>query len=160
MAWWAHLLFLEDTTDSNELPQKREPLLATLYRVTKDYVRENIIGILSSLLTLVTYLYLGTTAAVFFLEKNVPDVLPHIIEALSEPYLGILGIYIVVKEIERRRGNTAPKRWRDAFAFLWLILLVVTTVFTIAEHQFTPLYKTVVTNALAALIIRIGTMLR
>jgi len=131
-------------------------------RAFRQYLYDHFIDILYFILSIFTYLYLAVSVATFFFEKYVPRAFPDIIDILSEPYLGALGVYVVVKEIERRRGRLIKKRRGELFAVAWFFFLVVATLLTYfsAEYHFTSVYKTVVTNALAALIIRLGTLVR
>jgi len=163
MAWWTHLLFFKSNLGEKreELP-KEEFTLAYLQRALKRYLYEHIIDLLYFFLSIVTYSYLALSAVTFFFEKQVPKFFPNIIEIFSEPYLGVLGIYVVVKEIERRRGKVEPRTWSELFAILWFGFFIVATVLTYYSDNFevSEVYKTVVTNSLAAIIIRLGTILR
>lgn len=131
-------------------------------RALKRYFYDNFIDLLYFLLSVLTYLYLGFSAVTFFLYKYVPESFSYIIEVLSEPYLGTLGIYVVVKEIERRRGKKGKFVFGELFAIIWFLFLVSATLLTYFSEEFRlgAMYKTVVANSLAAIIIRIGIMLR
>lgn len=163
MAWWTHLLFLGTYLDrrADEI-KKEEPLFSIFRRVVKDYLYEHLLEILYLGLGIITYVYLVLSIITFFFESDLPQSFSNIIEIFSEPYLGVLGIYVVVKEIERRRGRPIQKRWGDLFAVVWFVFLVSATLLTYFSEYYhvDALYKTVVTNAMAALIIRIGTILR
>lgn len=141
---------------------QEENVLTVLKRALKEYLYNNFVDILYILFGIVTYCYLALTVTAFFFERQVPRIVPQLVDLFSEPYLGVLGIYVVVREIERRRGKHVKNRWGDLFAAVWFIFLVVATVLTYVSESYhvTGVFKAVVTNALAALIIRIGTMLR
>ena len=163
MAWWTHLLFFRRQIESQSDAQPKEVgYFAVFRRALRQYIYDNLIDILYILLSIFTYLYLTLSIITFFLQEYVPKSFPHIIDILSEPYLGVLGIYVVVKEIERRRGKVVQKRWGEAFTAIWFIFFVTATLFTYFSESYhlEGVYKTVVTNALAAIIIRIGTILR
>lgn len=163
MAWWTHILFISGhSLLKRRSPTKSKSLFAVFKHVLQKYIKERFVDFLYFFLSIFTYLYLGLTIITFFFEPYVPSALPIAVETLSEPYLGALGIYVVVKEIERRRGRHISYRWGDLFAALWIIFLVTATILTyVSEHYYvSAIYKTIVTNALAALIIRIGTILR
>jgi len=162
MAWWTHIIF-RNHFEKPQRPLFREELsLGYLRNAIKEYIYENISEILYFLFGLVTYLYLAIAIVVFFFEKSLPPLLPRVVEIFSEPYLGVLGVYVVVKEIERRRGHVKTRAWGELFGIIWFFFLVVATLFTFYSDNYhaSEIYKTVVTNALAALIIRIGTMIR
>lgn len=163
MAWWTYILFSNGYSSLKRRGQTRsKSLFAVFKHVLQEHTKERFVDFLYFFLSILTYLYLGLTIITFFFESYVPNALLITVETLSEPYLGALGIYVVVKEIERRRGRHISYRWGDLFAALWIIFLVTATILTyVSEHyHVSVIYKTIVTNALAALIIRIGTILR
>lgn len=163
MAWWTHILFFSGhTLWKGEGPTKSKSLFAVFKLVLQEYIKERFVDFLYLFLSIFTYLYLGLTILTFFFESYIPRSFSITVETLSEPYLGALGIYVVVKEIEHRRGRHIAYRWGDLFAALWMIFLIIATILTyVSEHYHVSIiYKTIVTNALAALIIRIGTILR
>ncbi len=131
-------------------------------RVLREYFRKNLIDFLYLVLSLFTYIYLALSILTFFFEKSVPDFLPKTIEILSEPYLGVLGVYVVVREIERRRGHIKQRTWGELFAIIWFFFFIVASFLTFfsLEYHANAIYKTVVTNALAAVIIRLGMIIR
>jgi len=163
MAWWNHLLF----TDSPSVIQKEANLqeelpLGLFRRAIRQYLYENFIDILYIALFTFTYLYLGLAIVTFFFEARVPHIFPNIIETLSEPYLGALGIYVIVKEIERRRGKMVQRLWGELFAVVWFFFFVTASILILFSNQYhvSMIYKNVVTNALAAIIIRLSVLLR
>ena len=163
MAWWAHLLFFRWQLEKTPAAEPQEVGYFALFgRAIKQYIYENFIYLLYIFLSGFTYLYLSLSVFTFFFQKSVPKVFPYLIDILSEPYLGTLGIYVVVKEIEHRRGKIIPKRWGEAFTAIWFIFMLVATLFTYFSdnYELGGVYKNIVTNALAAIIIRVGTLIR
>lgn len=164
MAWWTELLFFRGGIqyDIEDFTIQEENFGARVRRLLHEYLKENFVDILYYLLSIFTYLYLAATILVFFFEHNLPRSIPFIVDTLSEPYLGALGVYVVVKEIERRRGRQIKRRWGELFAHIWILFLITasSTVYFSENYHLSPLYQTVVTNALAALIIRIGTIIK
>ena len=164
MAWWTELLFfrggIQFHNDDWLIPE--ENFTAKVRRVFHEYLKENFVDFLYYILSIFTYFYLAAVILVFFFENRFPPVIPYVVDALSEPYLGALGVYVVVKEIERRRGRQIRRRWGEFFAHIWILFLIAatSTVYFSEYYHLTPLYQTVVTNALAALIIRIGTIIK
>lgn len=163
MAWWTHLLFFGHNLEDHKLPPAREQLSFSYFsRVLQDYFRQNLIDLLYLILSIFTYVYLALSILTFFFEKSVPLFLPDTIEILSEPYLGVLGVYVVVKEIERRRGYIKQRTWGELFAIIWFLFFVTASFLTFFSEDYhaNAIYKTVVTNALAAMIIRLGMIIR
>ena len=162
MAWWTYLLFLGPLERREFQINQGEGISGVLKRALREYLYNNFVEILYVSLGVITYCYLALTIAAFFFEQHVPGIVPHLVDIFSEPYLGALGIYVVVREIEHRRGKHTKNRWGDLVAAAWILFLVAATTLTYVSENYhiTGVYKIVVTNALAALIIRIGTILR
>lgn len=164
MAWWTHLLFFERDLKENkeELPANEGFSLASFGRAVRQFFYNNLVEILYVILSFFTYFYLLFSIVTFFFEKSVPPYFPRIIETLSEPYLGVLGIYVVVRELERRKGLIKKRTWGELFAVIWFFFFVAASFLTFfSEHyHLSTIYKTVVTNALAAVIIRVGILIR
>lgn len=162
MTWWTHLLFFrKDLGEQNKEEPEKDNFFAYLSRALKSYLREYAIDILYVFLTIGTYVYYVFSIITFFFEKSLPNLFPQIVETLSEPYLGVLGVYVVVKEVERRKGKITKRSWGDLFATFWFFFLVAATLSTyLGYNETNEIYKTVVTNALAAMIIRIGVIVR
>lgn len=105
-----------------------------------------------------TSFYLVLSAIEFFSNLHVryPTV-EYALDALSEPYLGALATYVVLKELRKRRG-TPSLHQGERFVIAWLILLVATT-FTVVLtdfYHFDVAYRLIISNALASLMIYIG----
>lgn len=163
MAWWTHLLFFKARLEEEPAEDRtHESVFASFRRAMDEHMREHVIDILYFTFTIFTYLYFLLSVVTFLFEDSVPPLFPNAIEVLSEPYLGVLGIYVVVKEVERRRGKVKPRTWSELFAVMWIVFLAAATGLTFYSEHYavSETYKTIVTNALAALIIRLGTILR
>lgn len=82
------------------------------------------------------------------------------LDALQEPYLGGLGVYVILKEIRKRRHREPSKHYGEFFVAMWLILLVASTitVFFSPQYHFDETYKLIITNSLATVVIYIGGM--
>lgn len=165
MAWWTHIfLFRKIPEEGNKYEVARNnSTLAVFRRAIEDYFYNHLVDFLFVSLSIFAYLYLFLAIITFFFEDQAPKYLPDIIETLAEPYLGAIGIYIVVKEIERRRGkNIRSMRKGDIFTLIWFIFFVSASFLTYfsESYHWGSLYKTIVTNALAAIIIRIGALIK
>ncbi|PIR69751.1 MAG: hypothetical protein COU47_01570 [Candidatus Niyogibacteria bacterium CG10_big_fil_rev_8_21_14_0_10_46_36] len=158
MAWWTHILFAQREKDSSS--RRKGGFFNTGYSKFKKYIKKKSIDILYILFSIFTYLYLAVSVFTFFFHTFVPDSLPFAIEALSDPYLGALGIYIVIHGIEKKRRKTKSKG--QLFVPLWTLFFIIASVFLyfVPDQTLDTLYKTVVTNAFAAIILRVGMLLR
>lgn len=118
-----------------------------------------IIDRLYILLAVFTYLYMTATAFAFFSRggANFP-VLAQILDALAEPYLGSVGIYVILKEIRKRRFAEKSKHSGEIFVLLWLLLLFVSTAFVVFSpvYAFDEVAGLIVTMGLAVVVIYIG----
>ena len=161
MAWWT-ALFLNFVSDTGSGGEKKEAhAFVLLVRAVRRAFYENFVDTIHIVLLLATYAYLVLSVAAFFFQNAFPRQIVYIVDAFSEPYLGVLGIYVVVNEIRRRRGKVAHPHFANVFAGVWAAFLVVSTLIVILgdTYYFNEMYRTVVTNSLAALIIRVGTIL-
>ena len=163
MTWWTHIAFPGSNPENHTTPLFREKFSSgLLYRAIRQYVYDNFVDILYVFLRIFTYLYLIISVVTFFFPAHVPHSFVYIVDALSEPYLGALGIYVIVKQLERRRKPNAPRSGIEFLPIFWLIFLAISSaaIFYSDNYHVGELYQTVVTNALAVMIIRIGTILR
>lgn len=120
-------------------------------------------NIIYSIFNFLTHSYLAIIIFSFFFQKYVPGNIIQLIDSLSDPYLGILGIYLVLKEVKIRTGATTPHRFmKEAFVMSWIILLMISSLLTLTSQTYhvDGVYKLIVTNSLASIIIRIGTLFR
>lgn len=126
--------------------------------ICEEMLKKEAIDWLYIVLWVFTYLYLGALAIFFFadLEGTTPVFLVFL-DALQEPYLGALGVYVVLKEIRKRIRSHPSRYFGEFFVVFWLLLLVVSTVAVlVGPGTFDAAYKIIFTNSLAAVIIFIG----
>lgn len=110
-------------------------------------------------LGLFTNVFLVGTAVAFFIDlaSSFP-VTEKLIDALTEPYLGALGVYTVLKEIAKHRTGRRALHRGEWYVVAWLLLLAVSTsaVALTDQYRFDLVYRLIITNSLAALMIYIG----
>lgn len=130
-------------------------------RVVRRALYDNFIDTLHFGLLCATYAYLAAGVAAFFFQGLFPRAFPSLVEAFSEPYLGALGVYIVVNEIRRRRGKKVHPHFSSIFAGVWLAFLVTASFFVYFSeaYHFDEAYRVVMANSFAAFIIRLGAIL-
>lgn len=106
-----------------------------------------------------TYVYLALLAVMFFggLTGSWPKIWL-LINGLQNPYLGALGIYVVLKEVRKRRRKYPSKYLGELFVGLWLALLVVTTVAVLVapRYSFDEVYNLILNNSLVVGLIYLG----
>lgn len=160
MAWWDNNLLFEYVFDEEKKPGKGRGLFLWVYKTLHGYFSEHIIELLYAFCSFTTYAYLASVIAIFFFKDAVPLIVTKIVDSVSEPYLGLIGIYIILKEIRERRGERISI-FSELFVGLWFFFLIVSTFFTFFSqaYHFDEFYKLIITDSLAAFIIRLGTFL-
>lgn len=162
MAWWGHNLQLKALAEEKAMAGKRDAVSGFLPRSIKEVIYNHFLAILHFLLSFVAYGYLLLVAVVFFFrdELAIPPAIIRLVESLSEPYLGAIGIYLFVKEIRSRRG-VKSRILNEAFVGIWLVFFFAASILTFMSkyYHIDPLYNLIMTNSLAAIIIRLGTVL-
>lgn len=161
MAWWTDILFLKRHLEESQGRESGSGLFARFLCAIRRVLYDNFVDTLHHLLFVATYSYLAANIAVFFFQSSMPRTFTTLVETFSEPYLGALGIYVVVNEIRRRRGRKVYPHFSSVFTALWIVLLTVSTalVYFGDTFYFNAVYRTIVTNSFAAFIIRLGTVL-
>ena len=122
-------------------------------------LRHGSIDILYFILGFFTHCYGATLAVLFFMNSAGQFPLAvSFADTLQELYLGGLGVYVVLKEIRKRYHREQSKHWGEYFVGAWISFFVAsTTVVLISpDYHFDALYKLIVTNSLATVVIYIG----
>lgn len=106
-----------------------------------------------------TYVYLVLLAVLFFgqmVEQWFKLLL--VLDGFQNPYLGALGIYVVLKEMRKRGRKYPSKYFGELFVVLWFSLLAVMTVaiWISAEYNFNEAYNLVLQNSLVVGLIYLG----
>ncbi len=106
-----------------------------------------------------TYIYLVLLAVVFFAQTAESwSKLLLFLNGLQNPYLGALGIYVVLKEI-RKRGRKYPSKYLgEMFVVLWFTLLVMVTIaiWVSPRYGFDEVYNLILNNSLVVGLIYLG----
>ena len=122
--------------------------------------RESTLGLLYRVLGIFTHCYGATLTILFFTRvEYLWPALVRFLEALQEPYLAGLGVYVVLKEIRKyRTGGKKGRRHGEYFVLLWVVLLGISTLAVIFSPQYhlDVIYRLILANGLATLVIFIG----
>ena len=106
-----------------------------------------------------TSLYLLAVIIDFFTNLHtLYPAIDQILEALTEPYIAALGIYVVLKEIRRSQHDKLSFHRGEFFVLAWAVLLIVSTcaiVFT-SRYEFDTTYRAIISSSITSLIIYIG----
>lgn len=107
-----------------------------------------------------TDVYLIAIAFEFFTNLHQTYPVPErILSALSGPYLGALAVYVVLKELRKRRTSSPISlHLGERYVWAWLALLAATTaaVAGTARYRFDASYEAVMANSLTALMVYLG----
>lgn len=106
-----------------------------------------------------TSLYFLAAAYLFFIgggEHN--DILIKIFDALSEPYLGSVGIYVILKEVRKRNLRIKSKHFGEYFVLAWSTLFLISASLVIWSPNFIfdTLMSAITTITLALVVIYTG----
>lgn len=128
----------------------------------EEMLRREAVDWLYRILGIFTYFYLAVLAVFFFfgLERIYP-VIFIFLDALQEPYLGALGVYVLLKEIRKRRHAYPSRYFGELFVVLWVAVLSLATFAILVSEgfYFDAVYRIIFTNSVAAVIIFIGSII-
>lgn len=122
-------------------------------------LRHGAIDILFFLLGFFTNVYGITITVIFFARAgHAAPILVQALKAFQEPYLGALAVYVVLKEIRKRRSRVSSRHFGEVFVFFWMFLLIASSflVLFFDGYHFDEVYKLIITNSFAAFIVYIG----
>ncbi len=155
MAWWESLREFLYTSILKEPGENNSGDVVE----NRIGLRRGAVDILFFWLGLFTDFYLVSLAILFFGHGgHVASVMVSVLDAFQEPYLGALGVYVVLKEIRKRRKQLPSQHYGEFFIFFWMLLLGVSSiaVWFFNGYYFDEVYKLIITNSLASAIIYIG----
>ncbi|MBI2637845.1 MAG: hypothetical protein HYW88_03005 [Candidatus Sungbacteria bacterium] len=157
--------WLRDCTDS-ESQKGKGKFKAVLYcgsKRTVEVAKVHSLDILYRIFGLITHGYFVIIITSFFFQNHLPESLIKLADSLSEPYLGVIGIYLVLKEVRARVGKPTPRGlWKESFVAAWVMLLFISSALTFLSQSYhvDEVFRLIITNSLASVIIRIGTLVR
>lgn len=113
-------------------------------------------------LSVFTYIYLAAIAVVFF--GGFADEwrgIFFLLDTLQDPYLGALGIYVILKEIRQRRLAHPSRYLGELFVVLWAAFGTTATilVFFLPQYGFDEVYKIILINSSVVFLIFIGSLI-
>ena len=154
MSWW------HNTTEylrrsKSETPQESPDIK---FNVTGAVV-ESVIDFLFYILGAFTYIYFFGSVYLFFFRGGAHyELLAKLTDAFTEPYLGAVGIYVILKEIRKSRFQLPSQHRGEIFVFLWLLFLFVASALVLfsPSFHFDERMSRIITVSLALLVIYIG----
>ena len=154
MSWWISIVeYLRDTENGQNNGQ------FSVKKVVIKALAESAVDLLYYVVGFFTALYFLVAAYLFFKGGGVYyDVAVRVFDSLSEPYLGSVGIYVILKEIRKRNSKTKSKHLGEYFVYFWLLLFLIAVVLTwiSPNYHFDQLMGAITTITLASLVIYTG----
>ena len=154
MSWWISIVeYLRDTENGNS--NGRFSLKKTIIKA----LAESAVDFLYYIVGFFTFIYFLAAVYLFFKSGGAyHDIAVRIFDSLSEPYLGLVGIYVILKEIRKRNSKIKSKHLGEYFVYSWLLLflIAVVLVWVSSNYHFDQLMGAITTITLASLIIYTG----
>lgn len=157
MAWWGLLsnFFNKEGLGGDSAPKDPKNLKEAI----RGALIQDGIDVLYFILWFFTHFYIISTAFLFFSARGgYYFVTTGLVDALSEPYLGAIGIYVILKELRKKRINNESRHRGEIFVWAWLMLLIVSSILVIStdKFRFDDIMKVIITNSLASAIIYVA----
>ena len=106
-----------------------------------------------------TTIYFFAAVYLFFFEGSAyREVFIKVFDALSEPYLGSVGIYVILKEIRKRQMRTRSRHLGEYFVLAWVVLFLAAGALVLYTERFVfdDLMSAITTITLALVVIYTG----
>ena len=154
MSWWISIVeYLRDAENGDNNGK------FSLKKTITKALAESAVDFLYYIVGFFTFIYFWSAVYLFFWSGGAyHDIAIRIFDSLSEPYLGSVGIYVILKEIRKRNSKTESKHLGEYFVYFWLLLflIAVVLVWVSPNYHFDELMGAITTVTLASLVIYTG----
>ena len=154
MSWWLNIIeYLrspENGRDNNGF---------SLRKIITRAIAESAVDFLYYAVGFFTSAYFLSAAYLLFIGAGRHhEIAVKIFNALSEPYLGSVGIYVILKEIRKRNLRVKSKHFGEYFVLAWSTLFLISIGLVIWSPNFTfdILISAITTITLALVVIYTG----
>ncbi|OGZ96115.1 MAG: hypothetical protein A3I44_04775 [Candidatus Sungbacteria bacterium RIFCSPLOWO2_02_FULL_51_17] len=150
MVWWQSIAEL--VSQDKEQVKAPETFKERLRHVLIVHALDWLYGVLF----IFTHFYFVAIAFLFFSARGGYYFLTtQLMEALSEPYLGALGVYVLLKELRKRKIQATSRHYGEIFVAAWQVLLIVAVgcIVLLSRYHFDDISRLIITDALAVLFI-------
>lgn len=158
MAWWDQITeFLYRSNPDQEPEPISHP--QNLKDALKRIFITHAIDWLYLALGFFTFFYYWSIVFLFFSGRGgYYFISTKLLGALSEPYLGAVGIYVILKEIRKRKIARESRHYGEIYVWFWVILLIASSslVLFTKNFHFDSIMRLIITNSLASLVIYIA----
>lgn len=128
----------------------------------EEMLKREAVDWLFGMLGIFTYLYMAVLAGFYFLSlRDSHPVVFLFLDAVQEPYIGALGIYVLLKEIRKRRRAYPSRYLGELFVALWSVFIFTATfsALLLPYYSFDDVYRIIFVNSAAAILIFIGSII-
>ena len=154
MSWWISIVeYLRNAENDQSNGQ------FSVKKTVTGALAESAVDLLYYVVGSFTTLYFFAAAYLFFNGGgSYFDIAVRVFNSLSEPYLGSVGIYVILKEVRKRQLKTNSKHLGEYFVFSWLTLFIVAIgfVWISPNYHFDELMSAITTVTLASVVIYTG----
>lgn len=154
MSWWLNIIeYLRNTESDNNNGQ------FNLKKTIIKALAESSIDLLYYVVGFFTFVYFWVAVFLFFKSGVVyHNIAVRIFNSLSEPYLGSVGIYVILKEIRKRNLRVKSKHLGEYFVVAWSLLFSIATALVIftPDFNFDDLMGSITTITMAIIVIYTG----
>lgn len=154
MSWWLNIIeYLRNPENGDNNNGFR------LRKIIDRAIAESAIDLLYYAVGFFTSLYFLSAIYLLFIGAGLyHEIAVKIFYALSEPYLGSVGIYVILKEIRKRNLRVKSKHFGEYFVLAWSTLFLISVGLVIWSPNFTfdTLMSAVTTITLALVVIYTG----
>lgn len=154
MSWWLNIIEHLKSSENNSANSN--------FSVKKTFNRalaESAVDLLYYIVGFFTFIYFWVAVYLFFNGGGIYyDIAVRIFGSLSEPYLGSVGIYVILKEIRKQNSKTKNKHFGEYFVYSWLVLFLAALgfIWLSPNYHFDHLMGAITTITLASLVIYTG----
>lgn len=138
-----------------ETPSTPSDTREALRRLVFTYVTDGLYFLLS---VFTVFYFCAVTVTFFSARHDFYFVTIQLLKALSEPYLAALSLYVILKEIRKRKIEKESRHFGEIFLVLWLILFAVSSsvVFYTDTYVFDDVMSLITTASLTSLVLYIA----
>ena len=154
MAWWLNII---EYLRNSENGQNNKDF--SLKKIITRAIAESAVDFLYYAVGFFTSVYFLIAVYLFFWRGGIyHDVAVRIFDSLSEPYLGSVGIYVILKEIRKRYNKVPSRHFGEYFVLAWSALFLISgiLVFYTSGFSFDNLMGAITTITLALVVIYTG----
>ncbi|MBI5045616.1 MAG: hypothetical protein HZC14_01250 [Candidatus Niyogibacteria bacterium] len=160
MTWFQLMI----DSDAVEVVPKHKKKVKKDFSIKKEMTKalfQEMLDVLFFFLGIFTYFYFFSLAWLYFGKSwDEHKLLAFFVNALSEPYLGAVAMYTILKEYRKKSGRLEHLHKGEFFVACWAVFLVLALLFTIFSDQYViglPL-KIIMTNSVTVVLIYVGSI--